>query len=39
MDEIESNGNGLQAFETLGQFLEEDGWYPQQVAEIEGSEE
>jgi len=23
--------NGLQAFETLGKFLEDDGWYPQQL--------
>jgi hypothetical protein len=25
------NGEGLQAFGTLGQFLEEDGWHPQQL--------
>ena len=25
------NPNGLQAFEVLGQFLEEDGWHPQPV--------
>jgi len=31
MSEVESNENGLQAFETLGQYLEEDGWYPQQL--------
>jgi hypothetical protein len=31
MSEVELNENGLQAFETLGQFLEEDGWYPQQL--------
>lgn len=30
MNEIqEQNPNGLQAFETLGQFLQDDGWYPQ----------
>ena len=39
MSKVEANGNGLRAFETLGQFLEEAGWYPQQVAEVEGSEE
>jgi len=27
------NPNGLRAFETLGQFLEQDGWYPQKVEE------
>jgi hypothetical protein len=26
--------NGLRAFETLGQFLEADGWYPQQVEDM-----
>ncbi|MBN1978846.1 MAG: YbjN domain-containing protein [Anaerolineae bacterium] len=31
MSEVEPNENCLQAFETLGQFLEEDGWYPQQI--------
>jgi hypothetical protein len=31
MNETESTENGLQAFETLGQFLEEDDWYPQQL--------
>jgi len=25
------NPNGLQAFSSLGEFLEHDGWYPQQV--------
>ena len=29
----EENNNGLRAFETVGQFLEEDGWYPQRVGE------
>ncbi|NLE45144.1 MAG: YbjN domain-containing protein [Chloroflexi bacterium] len=27
----EPSTNGLQAFETLSQFLEQDGWYPQQL--------
>ncbi|MEJ2209732.1 MAG: YbjN domain-containing protein [Anaerolineae bacterium] len=27
----EENANGLLGFATLGQFLEEDGWYPQQL--------
>lgn len=31
MSEAEPNENGLQAFETLGQFLKEDEWYPQQL--------
>lgn len=31
MSESESSENGLQAFETLGQFLTEDDWYPQQI--------
>jgi hypothetical protein len=31
MSELESTENGLQAFETLGQFLTEDEWYPQQL--------
>jgi hypothetical protein len=25
------NPNGLQAFDTLGEFLQQDGWYPQKV--------
>jgi len=29
--EVEQNENGLQAFDGLGRFLEEDGWYPQQL--------
>jgi len=31
MSELESTENGLQAFETLSQFLTEDDWYPQQL--------
>jgi hypothetical protein len=31
MSEVEENKNGLLAFATLGQFLEEDDWYPQQL--------
>lgn len=31
MSEDEMNENGLQAFETLGQFLTDDEWYPQQL--------
>jgi hypothetical protein len=31
MSESEVRENALDAFETLGQFLEEDGWYPQQL--------
>jgi len=31
MSAVEANENGLQAFETLGQFLTEDDWYPQQL--------
>ena len=31
MSLITENTNGLQAFNTLGQFLEDDGWYPQQL--------
>lgn len=27
----EENSNGLQAFDTLGQFLEDDGWHPQRL--------
>jgi hypothetical protein len=27
----EENSNGLLGFETVGQFLEEDNWYPQRV--------
>ncbi len=27
----QENPNGLRAFETLGAFLEEDGWYPQRL--------
>ncbi len=27
------NGNGLQAFTTLGEFLDTDGWYPQQLGD------
>ncbi len=27
------NPNALQAFATLGQFMEEDGWYPQQLGD------
>jgi len=30
-DQNELNENSLQAFATLGQFLEEDDWYPQQL--------
>jgi hypothetical protein len=33
MSEVEANKNGLWAFETLGQLLEDDGWYPQQLEE------
>ena len=33
MTKVESNENGLQAFGTLGQFLTEDDWYPQQLEE------
>lgn len=29
--EPEERINGLRAFETLGQFLEEDGWHPQRI--------
>ena len=29
---VEENINGLKAFHTLGEFLKEDGWYPQQLA-------
>jgi hypothetical protein len=29
--EVEQNENGLQAFDGLGRFLEEDGWYPQRL--------
>ncbi len=29
----EENVNGLLAFDTLGQYLESDGWYPQQLPE------
>ncbi len=28
---VDENVNGLSAFNTLGSFLEEDGWYPQQL--------
>jgi hypothetical protein len=28
---VTENANGLQAFDTLGKFLEDDGWYPQQL--------
>jgi hypothetical protein len=28
---VDENVNGLSAFDTLGRFLEEDGWYPQQL--------
>jgi len=28
---VTENASGLQAFDTLGKFLEEDGWYPQQL--------
>jgi hypothetical protein len=31
MSETEVRENGLQAFETLSQFLGEDGWYPQRL--------
>jgi hypothetical protein len=31
MSAVEANENGLRAFETLGQFLTEDDWYPQQL--------
>lgn len=31
MGETEVKENALQAFETLHEFLEEDGWYPQQL--------
>ena len=31
MSETEVRENALQAFETLSQFLEEDGWYPQRL--------
>jgi hypothetical protein len=27
----QENSNGLRAFETVGQFLEEDSWYPQRL--------
>lgn len=27
------HGNGLRAFDTLGRFLEEDGWFPQRLGE------
>lgn len=27
------NGNALEAFDTLGSFLEEDGWHPQRIEE------
>ena len=27
----EENANGLLGFATLGQFLDEDGWHPQQL--------
>jgi hypothetical protein len=30
-DSMQENVNGLLAFSTLGEFLHEDGWYPQQV--------
>ncbi len=30
-EEAQETSNGQQAFETLGQFLEEDGWHPQQL--------
>jgi hypothetical protein len=30
MDDI-TNENGLRAFQTLGQFLEDDGWHPQRL--------
>jgi hypothetical protein len=29
----EGNPNALKAFETLGEFLEQDGWFPQKVEE------
>ena len=32
-DTVEANTNGLQAFATLTAFLENDGWYPQQLDE------
>lgn len=28
---VTENANGLQAFDTLGKFLEDDGWFPQQL--------
>lgn len=31
MDQLAENMNGLNAFETLGKFLTEDEWYPQQL--------
>jgi hypothetical protein len=31
VSEAESNENGLQAFETLGQYLRDIEWYPQQI--------
>ncbi len=31
MSEVESSGNGLRAFETLGQYLKDIEWYPQQL--------
>jgi hypothetical protein len=30
-DSFQDNANGLVAFGALGQFLQEDGWYPQQL--------
>ncbi len=33
MELPEEHENGLRAFETLGDFLTEDGWYPQQIEE------
>jgi hypothetical protein len=31
VSEAESNENGLQAFKTLGQYLKDIDWYPQQI--------
>jgi hypothetical protein len=33
MGETETKENALQAFETLHEFLEEDGWYPQRLGD------
>lgn len=33
VDDADEQSNGLRAYEFLGQFLRDDGWYPQEVAE------